>query len=270
MIAPSGPSWVHYREVGRPDGEPLLLVMGLGASGRAWARLLPHLEPHARLLVVDNRGTGDSDRVDGPLTLQAMARDLVAVLDHAELPAAHVLGVSLGGMVAQVLALEHRARVRSLVLGCTTAGGMARLQPPWRLLAANALRPLLGVAATWEVVAPALYSQRTRREAPERVEEDLRLREADATPGATVLAQLAAAALHDVRGRLGELGGLPVTVLHGEEDGVIPAKDGVALAAGIPGARLVMLPSCGHMLTTDAEQATADAVLDHLGAATAA
>jgi pimeloyl-ACP methyl ester carboxylesterase len=144
------------------------------------------------------------------------------------------------------------------------------MEPPWRFLAANALRPLLGPAATWAIAAPGLYAARTRREAPGRMEEDLRLREADATPGATVLAQLAAAALHDVRPRLGELAGLPVTVVHGQEDGIIPAKDGVALAAGIPGARLVMLPDCGHMLTTDAEHATADAVLDHLGAAAAA
>jgi 3-oxoadipate enol-lactonase len=265
MIAERGGVGIHVADAGRADGPPLLLVQGLGASGRAWHRLLPHLEPHARLLVVDNRGTGLSDRIRSPVMLPDLALDLVAVLDAAEVESAHVLGLSLGGMVALHLALDHRPRVRSLVLGCTTAGGpIGRRPPPWRLVAAGALGRWRGPDDAWEVLVPALYGPVARREQRDRIAEDRATTEADATPPATVLAQLAAAAAHDVRHRLAELAGLPTTVVHGDADGVVPPADGRELAAGIPGARLVMIPGCGHMLTTEAEALLAQTVLAHL------
>jgi 3-oxoadipate enol-lactonase len=263
MIAEHSGAGIHFTTSGRADGPPVLLVNGLGASGRSWFRLLPHLEPHARLLVVDNRGTGGSDRVRDRLTMTGMAADLLAVLDAAEVEAAHVVGLSLGGMAAQHLALDHRERVCSLVLGGTTAGGAwVRRGPPWRLVASGALRRWLGPAGSFELLAPALYGPATLLDAPERVQEDVAVRQADATPPETFLAQLAAAAGHDVRARLAELEGLPVTVLHGLHDGVIPPDDGRELAAAIPGAKLVMIPGCGHMLTTDVVEVTAWAVLD--------
>lgn len=262
MIAEHDGVGIHFTIEGRDDGPPVLLVTGLGASGTAWWRLVPHLEDHARLLIVDNRGTGGSDRIRGRMSMADMAADLVAVLDAADVGSAHVTGFSLGGMAAQHLALEHRERVRSLVLGCTTAGGSwARRGPPWRLLASGALRRWIGPDGAFDLLAPALYGPETLLEHPDRVREDAAVRDRDATPQETVLAQLAAAAGHDVRTRLPELEGLPTTVLHGLNDGVIPPDDGRELAAAIPGADLVMIPGCGHMLTTDAVQATAQAVL---------
>ena len=174
----------------------------------------------------------------------------------------------MGGMVAQHLALDHRSRVRSLVLGCTTAGGPGGA-PPWRLLASAALRPIFGPGRTFGLIVPALYAARTRREHPERLRDDLGRRIEDATPPSTVYAQLVAIARHDTRARLGELAGLPTLVLHGAEDGLIPARRGRELAAGIPGAQLRSLPDCGHVLTTDDEASTAAAVLAHLEPAAA-
>jgi 3-oxoadipate enol-lactonase len=260
-VASNDGVWLRYDE--RFDGEPLLMIMGLGGSGAMWWRLLPHLEGHCRAIVMDNRGTGESDRIRGPLRMADMVADALAVLDATGEESAHVIGVSMGGMVAQQLALDHRERVRSLILGCTTAGGRSGA-PPWRLLAASALRPLLGARGTFSIVAPALYAASTREQRPQRVAEDLRLRAGDATPAETILAQLVAIAGHDVRARLPELAGLPVTVLHGSEDALVPPARGDALAAAIPGARLVRLPGCGHMLTTDAEEGAAAAVVEHL------
>ena len=256
-------AWLHWRGAGPSDGEPVLMIMGLGGSGRMWWRLEPHLADRWWLLLIDNRGTGDSDRVSGPLTMSGMAADAVAVLDAAGVDSAHVVGASMGGMIAQHLALDHPDRVRSLVLACTTAGGRAGA-PPWRLLAASALRPMLGPGRTFGVVAPALYAARTRRDQPERVREDLGVRIADATPAATVYAQLAAAARHDTRARLRELAGLPVTVLHGAEDALVPVARGRELAAAIPGARLIEFPETGHLLSTDAETEVGAALRDHL------
>jgi 3-oxoadipate enol-lactonase len=259
-VARSGDAWVSWRSEG--EGEPVLMIMGLAGSSRAWFRLLPHVAREYRAIVFDHRGTGDSDAVTRPLRMRDLVADTLAVLDAAEIDRAHVIGVSMGGMIAQHLALDHRERVRSLILGCTTPGGGGT--PPWRLLAGTALRPLLGPRRTFPMLAPVLYAERTRREQPDRVRADFEMRLADGTPVRTSYAQMAAIAGHDTRERLRELAGLPVTVLHGAEDALVPARAGRALAEAIPGARLVEFPDCGHILTTDAEDAVAAAVLHHL------
>ncbi len=189
-------AWLRWDEHGDPDGEPVLLIMGLAGSSRGWWRLLPHLQEGHRLVTFDNRGTGESSRVSGRLTMDDLVTDAIAVMDDAELDSAHVLGVSMGGMIAQHLALDHRDRVRSAMFACTTPSGRGGA-PPWRLLAATALRPAIGPQRTFEVIAPALYARHTRETAPERIVEDLRIRGADATPGGTVIAQMAAVAGHD-------------------------------------------------------------------------
>lgn len=261
-VAPNG-HWLNWRAEGA--GEPLLLIMGLSGSSKAWYRLLPHASRHAGCIVFDNRGTGDSDPVTGPLSMENLVTDALAVLDAAGHESAHVMGVSMGGMIAQHLALDHRARVRSLILGCTTAGGDERPGgPSVRLLTATALRPLVGPSRTGPIVAPALYAERTRREHPARVSEDMRVRLSDATAVRTTLGQMAAIARHDTRDRLHELAGVPTTVMHGEEDVLVPPERGRELAGGIPGARLVTIPQCGHMLTTDAEAESVAAVVAHL------
>lgn len=189
-VARNGDVWINWRSHGK--GEPLLMIMGLSGSSKAWGRLLPHVAAQYEAIVMDNRGTGDSDPVSAPLSMSDMVGDALAVLDAAGLGSAHVIGVSMGGMIAQHLALDHRERVRSLILGCTTAGGAHRAQPPWRLLAATAMRPFVAQGDTWPIIAPALYAQRTRDEHPQRVLEDLAVRTADATSLRTTLGQMAA------------------------------------------------------------------------------
>jgi 3-oxoadipate enol-lactonase len=252
-------AWRAYGE-----GEPVVLVMGFMGSGHAWFRLLPHLAAQRRAIVLDNRGTGDSDRPLGLWSMADLAGDVLAVLDDAGLDRAHVVGTSMGGMIVQHLALGHPERVRSLALCATSArGGGRRGPPPWRMVASLALRPLLGPARTIGVVSPLLYSERTRRGSPERFAEELALRATDATPLATAPAQFAAIARHDTRPRLGRLG-MPVLVVHGAEDRLVPATAGRELAGMIPGAELELLPGCGHVLTTDSEAEAAAAIVGFL------
>jgi 3-oxoadipate enol-lactonase len=262
----SGP--IAWREEGPLEegapGEPVLLIMGLGASSRLWYRLLPWLRPRYRVILLDNRGTGDSAPVRSRLSMQGLAEDALSVLDAAGVDSAHVIGASMGGMIAQHVALDHRERVRSLVLACTTAGGRAGA-PPWRLLAASALRPLLGSQRTSPLVAPVLYAAATRERRPDRLREDLERRVQDSTSPLTLYAQMGAIASHDTRARLGELEGVPTLVLHGLEDVLVPTQRGRELAELIPGAHLELLPHCGHIVSTDAEEQTAGAILAHLG-----
>jgi pimeloyl-ACP methyl ester carboxylesterase len=260
--ARNGSAELEWYEQG--DGEPLLLIMGMGGSAMAWYRLLPHLGG-LRAVSFDNRGTGRSSAIRGHLTLGAMVADTVAVMDDAGLESAHVLGVSMGGMIAQNLAIEHPERVRSLILGCTTAQTRVGV-PPWRLLSAAWVRALAPDVAI-SMVLPALYAQRTRSEAPERIREDLAMRRRDATASRTIFAQMGAVARHDRRGRLGELRGLRVTVIHGSEDALVPVERGRELAALIPGADLVEVPQCGHLLLTDAEDDVLRALDGHFAAA---
>ena len=253
---------IHWLRAGDPAGEPVLLVMGLSGSHRDWHRHVPHLLDFD-VILIDNRGTGLSSPVGGPLTMEDMVRDVVAVLDAAQVESAHVHGTSMGGMIAQQLALAHRDRVRSLVLSATTPGGMLS-QPPWRLLLATAMRPIAGWQRTTAIVVPALYAEHTRKAAPERVKADVHIRLENATDPKTTLAQMAAIARHDTRERLYELAGLPVTVVHGDKDLLVPPSHGRALAEGIPGARFVLLEGAAHILTTDDEHGVARAVREHL------
>jgi pimeloyl-ACP methyl ester carboxylesterase len=259
--------WIAWREEGprEPGGseDPVLLVMGLGASSRLWFRLLPWLTRQHRVIVFDNRGTGSSAPVRGRLTMALLAADAVTVLDAAGIERAHVVGASMGGMIAQHMALDHRDRVRSVVLACTTAGGRSGA-PPWRLLASAAVRPLLGPRRSFPLVAPSLYASATLRDRPDRVADDLDRRIADSTSPLTLYAQLGAIARHDTRPRLSELDGMPALVLHGLEDRLVPPARGRELAELIPGAHLELIPACGHLLATDAEERTAGAILAHL------
>ena len=102
---------------------PLLLIHGLGYARWGWEPVLPELAEQFDVILFDNRGIGESDAPPGPYTVAEMADDAVRVLDEAGVERAHVLGTSLGGMIAQELALSHPERVDRLVLACTTPGG---------------------------------------------------------------------------------------------------------------------------------------------------
>jgi 3-oxoadipate enol-lactonase len=172
----------------------------------------------------------------------------------------------MGGMIAQHLALDHRPRVRSLILACTTAGGR-RQTPNLRLTAASLLRPWIGPARTFALIAPTLYSPHSRAESGVgggRIQEDRRIRAADRVRPLTPLLQAAAIGRHDTGSRLHELAGLPTLVIHGLEDRLVAPSRGRDLAHAIPGARLLEIPDTGHLVATDAEDTVATAVLNHL------
>ena len=261
MVARNGGVRLFWRREG--SGEPVLMIMGLGANHRGWARLLPHVAAGHEAIVFDNRGTGSSSRVTGPLTMDDLVADALAVLDAAGHESAHVIGASMGGMIAQHLALEHRDRVRSLLLCCTSPVGRGG-QPPWQLLATNAVRPFVAPERTMWLLVPTLYARRTREHHRDRIAEDLRHRLAEPTPPLTTWAQLAAIAAHDTRHQLAELAGLPVTVVHGAEDVLVPPGRGAAIAAAIPGARLETVRPAAHLAAVEQAAAVNALILDHL------
>ena len=234
---------------------PVLLVMGLGMSSTGWWRTVPVLaEAGLRVLTFDNRGVGRSERSPGPYTVAAMAADAVAVLDAAGVESAHVYGISLGGMIAQEVALRHGERVRALVLGATTPGGAAHAPPDAATLAFLDQRAQMTAEhAVWASV-PINYSARTRAQGGDRIAEDIAQRLRFPVEAEYYSAQLAAAQGHDAAARLGEIRA-PTLVVHGTEDVLIPPANGERLAAAIPGAELALWPGAAHLYFTDEPEA---------------
>jgi pimeloyl-ACP methyl ester carboxylesterase len=237
---------LHWEDSGG-SGPPVLLIMGLGMNATGWWRTIPVLSDF-RVLSFDNRGVGRSERVPGPYTVAQMADDAVSVLDAAGVEAAHVYGISLGGMIAQEVALRHPSRVRALVLGATTPGGEAHVAAGDDVVAFVRLRAAMtAVQAVWASV-PINYAARTRLEGGQLIAEDIAQRLRFPVEVEYYAAQLAAATGHDAAvDRIRA----PTLVVHGEEDVLIPPANGERLAELIPGADLSMWPGAAHLYFTD-------------------
>lgn len=243
----------------RGNGPPLLLIQGLGYPSDAWWRLLPALRQRYRTIVVDNRGVGRSDVPDEPFSLEDMADDAAAVVHAAGEEAVHVLGASMGGVVAQEVALRHPELVRSLVLGCTGPSGRdAVLADAAAFLTA---REDMTPREAAEASIPWVYAEDTPRA---EITADIEVRMAIPTSGRGYGAQLRAVVNHG--GTLDRLAGVtvPTLIIHGSADRLVPPANADLLAGAIPGAELVMLDGAGHVFTTDRTQETLDAVLGFL------
>ena len=235
-------------------GAPVLLVMGLGMNATGWWRTVPVLAESFRVIAFDNRGVGRSGRPPGPYTLAEMADDAAAVLDAAGEERAHVYGISLGGMIAQELALRHPRRVASLVLGATTPGGPRAVRADDATLAFFGRRAQMPAEeAVWASV-PYNYGAATRREHAQRIAEDIERRLRFPIEPAPYEAQLAAALDHDALDRLPGLS-VPTLVVHGEEDRMVAPDNARILVGAIPDAELALWPGVGHLYFTDEPEA---------------
>jgi pimeloyl-ACP methyl ester carboxylesterase len=225
----------------------LVLIQGMGFDRFGWEPVLRKLRRHFRLVLVDNRGCGRSDRPPGLFAVADMAGDIVAVLDAAGIRRAHVLGVSLGGMVAQELAVTHSERVDGLVLACTTPGWPFAYPMPdasVRLILATA--GLAAEVARRRHIENAL-SARTVQDHPELVDQLIELQGSQPADPRARSAQAAAGALYAGRLRQARIGARTL-VLHGGADTVVDPRNGRLLADRIPDARLVTFPDLGHLL----------------------
>jgi 3-oxoadipate enol-lactonase len=235
-------------------GEPVLLVMGLGMNATGWWRTVPVLAERFRVIAFDNRGVGRSPRPPGPYTAAQLADDAVAVLDAAGERSAHVYGISLGGMIAQEIALRHPGRVRSLVLGATTPGGPKSVPAAPEVQAFARLREQLPAEiAVWASV-PINYGPATRRGHGDRIAADIAQRLRYPIEPEPYAAQLAAALGHDTYDRLADIKARTL-VVHGDADVLVPSGNGDILADRIPGAELQVLPGAGHLYFTDDDHA---------------
>ena len=234
--------------------------MGLGYPAAMWFRQLPALAERYRVIQVDNRGAGHTGDVPGaPYTVETMAADCLAVLDAAGVSSAHVVGISMGGLMAQEIALTAPDRVRSLCLLATHPGiAHAVLNPEAMAMLGN--RGELTAREAAEASIPFNYAAATPRE---RIEEDWAVRLPLAATNEGYVAQLSGTSKWDGYDRLDRITS-PTLVLHGELDALVPPDNGRILADRIPGAELVTVPKANHLLGTDQPEQVAELLVSWL------
>jgi 3-oxoadipate enol-lactonase len=257
--AQSGALRVYYETIGR--GPAVLLILGQGMPLEAGWRTAERLSSSFRVITFDNRDVGRSSRSPWPYFVTQMAWDAISVLDAADEQRAHVYGISLGGMVAQEIALGHRDRMGALVLGATTPGGPLAIPQDSQALTFFARAGAMGrEEAEWAAV-PYSYGERTRRHHGDRIAEDITRRlshtsgDVASVPSTfAYLHQVTAAAAHVTFHRLARIA-TPTLVVHGAEDRIQSPDNARTLAGAIPGAELKLWPHAGHLYMTDEPEA---------------
>jgi len=261
---------IHY-EVRGQRGPRVILIMGLRARGLAWAPVVAHLEQDHQLAFFDHRGVGPSAPLGAPTSMAEMASDAAGLMDHLGWDTAHAAGVSMGGMAALHLALDHQPRLRSLSLICSTAhGGAVRLPSPLTI---------------WLYLQTRVGSQRQRFTALARL---LYSPEYLAQPGAlegvvgrlgrafghdapgTWRAQFSAIGAHDVRARLEHLQDLPTLIMGAERDRLVPIQHSEYLHQQVPGSAMLRFAAAGHGVLVERAGEVAGAMRAHFEGASRA
>jgi pimeloyl-ACP methyl ester carboxylesterase len=225
----------------RGDGAPLLLIQGLGYGRWSWDPIVPALAERYRVLWFDNRGIGDSDKPEGPYTAKLMAADALQVLDEAGVERAHVLGASLGGMIAQEMAAAAPERVDKLVFCCTTPGGTAAVPMP------EVTVQLFAEASTLapEVALRRFVENALAANASAELIQELYDRRVANPPDLAGWHAQAAAGL----GFMGVDGAIaaPTLIVTGTEDNVVDPRNADVLAERIRGAEVERIVNAGHL-----------------------
>ncbi|UCD09873.1 MAG: alpha/beta hydrolase [Dehalococcoidales bacterium] len=247
------------------EGEPLVLIMGLGGDNFRWFRILPLFAENFQVLTFDNRGVGKTDKPDIPYTMGMMSDDVAGLMDGIGIEKAHVFGISLGGMIAQNFALLHPDRIISLMLGCTFCGGKHTVSNEGTgpgVLDPSLIETMLPEERAIEMM-PALYSQEFIENNQDFV--DIQIEYAKNNPIDIVgyRRQMGAVGTHDTYDRLPEIK-LPTMVIGGDTDVLINIENSRIISSQIPNSKLVILEGMGHGFYTEANEETARILTDFM------
>lgn len=256
-----------YRSIG--SGPAVLCIQGVGVAGSGWQPQVEALAQRHRVLTFDNRGVGATPRGAGPLSIDRLAADARAILDAEGVERCHVIGHSMGGLIALAAALAAPARVLSLSLLCTFADGAGPTRPTWRMIALG-LPTRIGTRqrrrlAMQRMLFPDHYLRQVDRAA---LAERLNLlfgRDLGESPS-IVSEQLSMMGRYDATPHLSALSGIPTLVASGRHDPIAPPAFGRAIAAGIPGARYVEYEDASHALPIQHADRVNALLLEHLDA----
>jgi pimeloyl-ACP methyl ester carboxylesterase len=253
----------------RGQGDPVALIMGFSGSGRGWGEaFLKLMEARFKIFVIDNRGTGESDKPDAEFTLSDLAADIAAVLDHAKTPRAHIFGISMGGMIAQEFVLAYPERTRGLVLGCTNCGSSHSIAADpaaiANLIPAPGMDPIEAARRAFSVACGKAF---LNSEAGQAI-----LNQAIAdmgnyptTPLDTLMRQGQAVAGFDSFARLGQIKS-PTLIIHGDDDSIVPYPNAEVIHGAIAGSKKHTLEAAGHMFFWEVPEETVRVAGDFLAA----
>ncbi|MEL6179325.1 MAG: alpha/beta fold hydrolase [Myxococcota bacterium] len=260
-----GPIRIAYDTTG--SGTAVVLIMGFSGPGRAWDAQIDLLSKQHQVIWFDNRGVGSSDAPRRLYSMRRMAADVANLLDHLGVEQAHVVGVSMGGMISQEFALQYRHRVRSLCLIATHHGGprswFAKPQGLKLFLQTHTSPP----RSRYEALERLLYTDEyLRSNDPDEVRETLKLNFGNPAPSWSRFAQAVAVLRHNTAPRLHQLSGVPTLVVKPVEDILIRPSHSDRLAQLIPGARLVPIAG-GHGLVRECADELSALLLEHFAVA---
>jgi len=276
-IARIGDIEMYYEEHG--GGDPLLLIMGLAADSQAWVFQIPAFAERFRTIAFDNRGVGRSSKPTGPYSIHQMADEAAALLDHLEIASAHVVGVSMGGMIAQELALRHPEKIRRLVLACTYPEPDHDVEEH-RQFSVGQLGGKVSAAGQIEIdvsaidpfaflqqMLPTVFNQSfIERELPKLMQVFSGALQYGFSMEA-ILGQVAAVMSHKATARLHQIAS-PTLVITGDADRLISPANSDLLAREVPNARLVKIPGGSHGFNFETPEIFNREVLDFLSEST--
>jgi pimeloyl-ACP methyl ester carboxylesterase len=257
---------IYYDTEGQ--GQPLVLISGIGYTNWQWHRMVPFLAGHFQVITFDNRGVGQTDKPTGPYSAHMLAADTVGLLDALGIEKAVVLGHSMGGFIAQALALEFPHKVEKLVLASTNFGGPRHVP-----VTPEAMKVLTDVSSDpvtrfknglYISTAPGWAEKH-----PEIIQEWVEWRAANPIEPAPYQAQLAiglgllqeAASFENHLYRIKA----PTLILFGQYDKVVPPENAALLAEKIAGSKVVILPQAGHFFPIEVPEAASQAVIEFAG-----
>ena len=248
-------------------GEPLVLITGLGGGHGAWFFQIRSFRKHFRCVTMDNRGIGKTDKPKEPYTVRTMADDVVGLMDHLGIDKAHVVGISMGGMISQELAINHPERVKKLVLGCTAADTSSDTSLHSELRKALGIKEdateadidMVGFKNIINSVIPLGFNKRLYRIFIVPCARLYMMRLA----GEGIVGQFKAIMSHNTLDRL-NLIKAPTLVICGTEDRLVPPESSDILASRIPGARQVKVEGGSHSFLVEMSSRFNREVLDFL------
>ncbi len=227
-------------------GEPLLFIEGLGYSTWMWFKQVEYFSQHFKVIIFDNRGVGDSDKPDVPYSIEMMADDAVGLMKKLKIQRAHVLGISMGGIIAQELALKYPQIINKLVLGCTSFGGPNSIPMPPETIKAST--PIKGISPEEQLrlaMAPA-FGPGYMDANTEEIEQIIKMRMEKLTPSYAWLHQFSAAAAFNAEERISSIKS-PTLILSGDQDNVLPVENSYFIHKKILNSRLEIFPGAGHL-----------------------
>lgn len=252
-----------YYEVHGAGPRTLVLIRGLGSNLLSWYEQLDEFSRHYKCVVFDNRGAGRTDKPDAPYSIKQMADDTAGLMDALGIGRAALLGISMGGMIAQEFALHHQEKLSCLILGCTHFGGAGVAQSPPEIVAAV----MAGTNATpqqQKQQLQAVFCDDTIERRPEVVEKHNRIRAQYAIPPFTFARQIAAIGAFNASARLGKIH-IPTMVITGRDDRLVAPKNSKLIADRIPGSMLKELPG-GHLFMAEYPEQFNRAAIDFVDA----